>query len=611
MPRLVLAAALGALLVAACGRTEAPRQLAADPTAQRSLAAGAVQGGEGRYGAHAWLGIPFAQPPVGDLRWRAPQPATPWTGVRDSLAPGSPCPQYASPFAGVEGEPGTQTGAEDCLTLDVYAPRFAADEVPTGDARLPVMVWIHGGGNTIGTAAFYDGGHLATAEGVIVVAVQYRLGPFGWFRHPSLRAGAADAADASGNFGTLDLVRALEWVRDNVAAFGGDPGNVTVFGESAGGTNVFTLLLSPEARGLFHRGIVQSGGIGRVAADVAENATDASVPGDPQSSEEILLRLLQQDGAGDRAAAKAKRATLGDAEIASLLRGKSASEILGAYRPDPTGMIQMPRVIADGNVLPAGDVDARFASADGWNRVPVMLGTNRDENRLFQIGDPRYVKKLLFVLPRFVDEPLFLAAADVQSRMWKATGVDRPAAAMRSVEPNVFAYRFDWDEEPTRLGTDLSKMLGASHGFEIPFMFGHFDLGPQGNMIFTDENRPGREELSRAMMSYWANFARTGSPGRGTKGDLPEWKAWDPSSVDAPKYAVLDTAEGGGIRLATETETPESVVARVSTDPRFDTPEKRCQMLAVLAERSRFFTKDQYASRTECQPFPLEAFASR
>src|SRR5262249_22798225 len=150
----------------------------------------------------------------------------------------------------------TPVGSEDCLYLNVYAPRDAAP-----GAALPVMVWIHGGGNTIGAGELYDGGNLATTEHVVVVTVNYRLGPFGWFRHAARPGDGTTPPERSGNFAVLDLVRALEWVRDDIAVFGGDPGRVTVFGESAGGTNTLLLLLAPQAQGLFHRAIVESGGL--------------------------------------------------------------------------------------------------------------------------------------------------------------------------------------------------------------------------------------------------------------------------------------------------------------------------------------------------------------
>jgi para-nitrobenzyl esterase len=609
--RLVVLVATALALMACGGKREAYHLAASDPATKRSTPSGDVVGGEGRYGSQAWLGIPYAKAPVGDLRWRAPQPLEPWTGLREALAFGEPCAQYTSPFAGVEGKPGAQVGSEDCLTLAVWTPPFAPGQVPAGDARLPVMVWIHGGGNTIGTASFYDGGNLAARQGVVVVAVQYRLGPFGWMRHAGLRAGATSDAERSGNFGTLDLVRSLEWVRDNIAAFGGDPGNVTIFGESAGGTNVYTLLVAPQAKGLFHRAIIESGGTGRASLAEAEHFTDDADPGEPQSSSEILLKLLQRDGAADRTAAKAKLAAMSDAEIAAYLRGKSTSEILGAYDVDPSGLIQLPRIFADGAVLPGGELEERFATPDGWNRVPVIAGTNRDENRLFLYPDPSRIRKVLWIFPRFVNENTYLATADAQARMWKATGADGPAAAMRQSEPNVFVYRFDWDEEPTVLGADLSKMIGAAHGLEIPFVFGHFELGRGGRMLFDEKSLPGREALATAMGSYWAAFAKNGKPGTGMKGELPAWTAWDDSRPDAPKYVVLDTKEGGGIRMTNEVEAPDTVVAKVAKDPRLATPAERCEVLRVLATWSRGYSKEQYAAQPECVEFPFDNVAAR
>src|SRR5262245_8269705 len=242
-PRLL--APLAAALLAACGGPLKDARPSADASSQRALPAGDVVGFTGSYGDHAWRGIPYAEPPVGALRWRAPRPLPRWSGEREALVSGAPCPQIASVYSGAPRGKKDIVGSEDCLVLDVYAPRFARDAVPSGAAALPVMLWIHGGGNTIGSASFYDGGHLAAAENVVVVVVQYRLGALGWLRHAALRAEGGSDADRSGNFGTLDTIRALEWVRDNVAAFGGDPQRVTIFGESAGGNNVFALLLSP------------------------------------------------------------------------------------------------------------------------------------------------------------------------------------------------------------------------------------------------------------------------------------------------------------------------------------------------------------------------------
>jgi para-nitrobenzyl esterase len=466
------------------------------------------------------------------------------------------------------------------------------------------MVWIHGGGNTIGGTSFYDGGRLAQTQDVVVIAVQYRLGPLGWLRHAALRASARDTVEASGNFGTLDLIRALEWVRDNVAAFGGDPGNVTIFGESAGGTNVASLLLSPLAEGLFHRAIVQSGGFDFWSDAQAENPVDAGEPGATGSSAELVMTLLAPGAARERA--KQRVASASAAEIERVLRDASSSDLLGAYAPMPgMGMIDLPTVFADGAVLPR-EAPLELLSRDGgYNRVPVMLGTTRDEPKLFMIGDPELVQTWFWIFRRLRDPARYSVEADYGARMMKAQGADEPAARLRRTQgPSVFVYRFDWDEEPTVLGTDLSQMLGAAHLLEVPFVFGHFDLGGRLNAIFTADNAPGREALAATMMSYWAQFAATGDPGRGRDGQQPLWSAWDDASPTSHRTALLDTPAGGGVRMGSEPLTRESVVAAVATDPRLPDARARCRVLANLVTYTSGYTRAQYDANPACADFP-------
>jgi len=587
---------------------EAAPSAVADPTSRRSLPAGEVVGMTGHHGSHVWLGLPYAEPPVGERRWRAPVAAKPWSGTREALAFGGACAQFPSPFAGVEGKPGEIRGGEDCLYLNVYAPKLEPGAMPEGPERLPVMVWIHGGGNVIGLADFYDGGVLAARERVVVVTVNYRLGPFGWFRHAALREADASPAERSGNFGTLDLVRALEWVRDNAGAFGGDPERVTIFGESAGGTNVFTLLLAPQANGLFQRAIVQSGGTFFDSVAAAEHWSDDAEPGHRRSSNEIAAQLLVGAGrAPDRAAAKSQLAAMPPAELASFLRERSAAELMAAYRPgEGELLLEMPRVFADGAVLPAGDPLARFARADGWNRVPVVLGTNRDENKLFLFPNPLYVRRWFGFVPRVRDPDLYLATADAMSAMWKATGADAPATAMAQVSPDVFVYRFDWDEWPSLLGFDAGTFLGAAHGFEIPFVFGHWDLGRRGRFLFRADNRGSREAVSDAMRSYWARFAAAGRPGAGRDGGLPEWSAWDPRP-DGHKTMIFDSPAGEGLRMGSEPVTVAGVVASVAKDPRLATPKARCWVYWELAARSRGFERADY-EKVGCADYPFDGF---
>jgi para-nitrobenzyl esterase len=598
----------------ACGRAGESPPPAADPSSRRVIQQGAVVGFASVEGAHVWRGIPFARPPLGDLRWRAPEPPEPWTGTLEALSFGSSCVQFAGPRAATEGKAaGEPTGSEDCLYLNVYAPHFEPDAVPRGEKRLPVMLWIHGGGNTIGDARIYDAGRLALGHRLIVVTVQYRLGVFGWFAHRALCGEGTTVDDRSGNYGTLDLVRALRWVRESISAFGGDPERVTVFGESAGGRNTFSMLLTPRARGLFHRAIVQSGAIRTSPMARAEHFVDTPEPGDPWSSGEVLLKLLIRDGeAKDRESGRARLAAMSDARVAGYLRGKSAYEVLSVYEGNRLGgMYSIPQMPRDGNVLPEEKAIEALARPGGYNRVPVILGSNRDESKLFLAFGSPYVTRL-FGIPLWVnDERAYDLVAEYAALMWKATGVDEPAAAMRSLQgPSVYAYRFDWDEEPKLLWSDFSKLFGAAHALEIPFVFGHFDLGWASRFLFDEEKRAGYEDLSKSMMSYWAEFAYSGDPGRGRDGAELHWAAWDDSGEGAAKFIVFDSEEGGGLRMAAETVTQEEVIERVATDPRFESWRERCEVYQGFVGRIPRMTEERYESVGEgaCRAYPLDAY---
>ncbi len=588
---LLLAAAAAALAGGCSRRSVEPSPL---PSSRRMTTEGPIVGVQGRYGDTSWLGVPFAEPPVDGLRWREPIAPRPRNG--EYLATKLPprCPQIASPFGGISdvaaGEP---TGQEDCLYLNIYTP---PDLRPDTAEPLPVLLWIHGGGNVIGHAGFYDGGNLAVTENVIVVVVQYRLGPFGWFRHSALRNTTSGLA-VSGNFGTLDQIRALEWVRDNIAFFGGDPDRVTVFGESAGARNAIALLLSPPARGLFHGAIAQSGGTWLVDPAAAENFADAVEPGDRNSSNEILLRLLVADGtATDAARARVHVEALDDAELAGYLRSKTPEEMLAAYGGGRgNGLIDVPNVFADGTVVSSGDPLENLASGNAAD-VPAIFGTNRDENKIFMFADPAWVKRWFGILPRLRDPDLYNATAEALAGLWAISGAIEPAAARhRNGGAATYLYRWDWDEEPTVLGADLAEMIGAAHAMEIPFIFGHFDLGPEGNMIFTGDNQPGRHALSRHMMAYWANFARTGSPG-GDGGERPAWRRFDPSR-NTETVLVLDTAAGGGIRHTDERPDRDLILGAIENDPRIQGSDSRCLGYQALHDWGRALTRAELGDR--------------
>ncbi len=565
----------GSLLTLACGSDdlEASGPATRDDATLRTTDLGEVVGSLTPSGAHVWRGIPFARPPVGERRWRAPEAPAPWQGTLEALDHAPPCPQFATFAGGPDGVgAGEPYGKEDCLYLNVFAPAFAANEVPAGEARLPVMVWIHGGGNSIGDASVYDGGNLAQSRDVIVVPIQYRLGPFGWFRHESLRQDASPA-DASGNYGTLDLIQALHWVKAHIAEFGGDPGNVTVFGESAGGTDVYTLLLSPLANGLFHRAIVQSGSPGVRPASEGEEP-GAQEPQSHNTSTEVVARLRESGAIGD------------GEPLAAALRSLAPQEILAGYVGERgLGMIDMPKVFRDGFVLPAEDPYAVLANGT-YNRVPTIVGTNRDEQKLFQVFDPELVQSALGVPLWVRDWSTYDRQADYGTKFWKLAGVDEPARSMSAAGGHaVFAYRFDWDEEPDFLWLDFSRLLGAAHAFEIPFVFGSFELGPLTAIGFDESNAPGRLRLSEQMTSYWTEFARTGDPGRGRDGNLPAWARWDDSRPTAGRFLLLDTEADGGLRMSADALSKEGILEQLAADQRYSSASERCAELERIAER--------------------------
>jgi para-nitrobenzyl esterase len=577
----------------ACGRGEP--ELVTDAATLRLLPQSEVIGSVGAHGNHVWRGLPFAQPPVGELRWRAPLPLEGWGGTREALRDGAQCVQFMAPR---DGAPGL-VGSEDCLYLNVFAPAFPAGQVPRGRERLPVMVWIHGGGNSVGSATNYDGGRLAQENRLVVVVAQYRLGPLGWFRHAALREPDGSAEDASGNYATLDLIEALRWVHNNVSEFGGDPGKVTIFGESAGGRNVYSLLLSPQAGSLFQRAIAQSGALDLDSPASAENPADAPEPGHPNSGSEVVARLLvAHAGAADRAAALERAAAMPRAELAAFLRARSPAELLAAMgeRGPGLGMIRFPQIFGDGLVLPEGRPLELLASGR-YHQVPLIVGTNRDEQKLFMSLDPRYVGRRLGFLPYALDWTRYERDAEYQSKVWKLNAVDAPAPILRRVQgPSVWAYRFDWDDLPRRPWLDLARLLGAAHALDVPFVFGTFEMDFLP-VPFDGGNLAERDQLSDQMRSYWAQFAYAGDPGRGRSGVLPEWTAWDDSRADAPRLMLFDTASDGGVRASSEVLTSAGLAAQLAADPRYADAAERCRMLAELqAWREAFSPADLQAA---------------
>lgn len=480
--------------------------------------------GEHKRGAFRVKGIPFAAPPVGELRFRPPEAPEPWTRVHDGTGRFPIAPQ---PLAGMEAAAGGAGGAAqseaDCLTLNVWTP---PDAPLSGGAGRPVMFWIHGGGflTGAGTIPWYDGSALAR-RGVVVVTINYRLGALGFLELGGVDASLAD----SGNVGLLDQIAALRWVRDNIEAFGGDPGNVTIFGESAGGMSVGALLGTPAASGLFHKAIPQSG----AAANVATR-------GEAEAAAAQLLDVLQVD---DVAALRARPA---DDLIEAQSRVRGAFGAGGGLPFQP---------VVGGDTMPRQPLDA---VADGSAaRIPLLTGTNRHEMRLFTALDPS-------IVPADRDAVLAIAGKRFGSRaeallgVYEAEGADTPASLYEAMSTDVvfrlpalallaaqrahaatFAYEFHYES------TAFGGSLGAAHAVEIPFAFDNLDAG--GASFFTGEVTDDMRGLATAMADAWVAFARDGVP---ASAGLPEWPRHDapdhptmildldPRVVDDPAGAV-------------------------------------------------------------------------
>lgn len=550
-------AAMAALVgLAACSGGDTPQQ-SAEPAqdTQRTLGQGEITGFHSGEAASAWLAVPYAAPPVGDLRWRAPRAPLAFDDRLEAIEHGAVCPQITNELSAAAAgvETGVLIGDEDCLTLDIYAPRDAAP----GEG-LPVMVWIHGGANVWGSTIAYDGSKLAAERDVVVVAVQYRLGPLGFLSHPALRESAGVTEDRAANFALLDLVAALDWVGVNIDAFGGDPQRVTIFGESAGAYNIAGLMASPLARGRFHRAIMQSGGTASVTVAVAEEGGGT----DLHPAREAVAEFAGPDADADA------------------MRAAALSDIYDVYRGEDGTFSSLPRMIEDGVSLPGGGILEAAATPGGFAPVPLITGVNRDEMKLYTVFDPRLTRRLgPLVWPR--DTARYNAAAEYPSRNWRVNAVDELLDRLHATgREDIWAYRFDWDEGGRVLLTDTGTLLGASHAMEIPFVFNHFSLfGSFDSVLFNDGNAEGRAALADTMGAYWAQFAAEGEPGTGA-GAGPEWPRWDGEA----RLMRFDTPGGGGPEIVSGRESLADIAADLAEDPRLE-PAERCAVAAGMQRR--------------------------
>jgi para-nitrobenzyl esterase len=439
---------------------------------------GLVQG-KAAEGIDQWLGIPYAAPPVGALRWAAPRPAPRWTGIRQATSYGGRCAQLAS------GN-GPRVDNEDCLYLNVYAPS-------RHDHGLPVLFMIHGGGLTTGAGDQHDGSLIVNTDHIIVVSVNYRLGPFGFLALPGL---SASALTASGNFGLLDQQAALRWAQRNIAAFGGDPRLVTIDGESAGGWSVCAQMTSPLARGLFRGAIMQSGSCATQTRAATQTAS---------------LAFAKQAGCPDPATAAA---------CLRALPGQTLLDASTSYQPLFT---------SGGPELP---VPAAQAVASGhYNRVPLLMGTNHNEGRTFSQGftglteqqadqfiSQLYGAKAPAILARYPwsSYPSPYTAAYLIGDIWTDSGfitgiggcpTQNQAATFAATTPTFF-YQFDDLHAPGLNNDHPGYQWGAGHAMELAYLWPSFNNG----FSLYDLLTPAQLELSQQMVRYWGAFTAFGAP---------------------------------------------------------------------------------------------------
>lgn len=547
----IIAACTLSAILAGCGGSGSV--VTAVPLTDRQTSYGPISGVDNSTtsGTLAWLGIPFAKAPVGSLRWKAPVAPDAWSSTLSTKSFGKACLQNGriyGPGANNKYDStigttlNTPVGSEDCLTLNIWRPAST-------DTNLPVLFFIYGGSNISGYTAdpVYDGAALAKSINAVIVTANYRVGPLGFFNLPQLKTGAS-ATDASGNFALLDNIQALKFVNQNIGNFGGNAGNVTVMGQSAGAINTWALLTSPLTVGLFHKAIPLSGGI-----SLASNLPAGSLPTlNPASTylaqaNSLLNNLLIADGkATDTASAQAYVATQTDAQIADYMRSKDGGTLLSTLLAKGlTGSGPIP----DGTVIPTDPIGA--IAAGNYRKMPVLAGNTAEEGKLFApflalLGGPAGM--IVTDATRFnmmftfnPDAAPTLSTADILNPAYlpvttPGTGYNAKTALLASLfttasrtnvlntlktqQANVWFYRFDWANEPA----PWNDVYGAAHAFDLPFVFGNFGPSLFSNAVNSTANKPGRVALSNTMMGTIGAFMRNGDPNNTGLGVT--WPAW-------------------------------------------------------------------------------------
>jgi len=516
-----------------------------------------------------WDDIPYAQAPIGNLRWKAPRkidnPSAIITSKENNF-----CVQRPSGMGGSQGE-GFFSGTEDCLYLDIKAPTNYTNQA------LPVMFWVHGGGNTSGLKDLYNFSKLANKHNIIVITINYRLGPFGWFTHPAIQE-LQSGIDSSSNFGTLDIIQALEWVQSNVSLFGGDPNNVTIFGESAGGHNVLSLLVSKKAKGLFHKAISQSGYTTSISKKFAYKQ-DIKSSTSNHTSFNIVNGILSKRKINE------SQEVLKKDTIRKILLDMSAEEFFSFYS-DRHSYEEIPLLTADVIVIPAMGLSKALSSRDHLNFVPTIAGSNRDEVKLW-LASAKYFVDLkfsplgkLFGIPKISlkDEDTFNIFNHYRSSAWKLRGVDGPLMSMKKAgNKDLFAYRYDWDDHRRFMIGDFRKLVGAAHASEIPLLTGNNKLvGSYGFFLYP--KGPSKKFTSKNMMLFWANFAKYGVPGKST--NSIEWTSYQSKNESKSNFIILDNRSN--LKMSSDSITFESLLADLYNEEKVTDIEKCVVLLQML-----------------------------
>jgi para-nitrobenzyl esterase len=536
-----------------------------------------------------WNDIPYAEPPIGDMRWKAPRKINQNSNLiqpKDNNF----CIQRTSSLGGSsQFSDDLISGTEDCLYLDIYAPTKNSKKL------LPVMFWIHGGGNTSGLKDLYDFSKFVRKHNVIVVTINYRLGPLGWFTHPSIQ-NLQNGIDRTSNFGTLDIIAALEWVNENINSFGGDSNNITIFGESAGGHNVLSLLVSSKAKGLFHKAISMSGYTESISLEDAYRQKEQS-PTSNYSSWEVVNKIIKDKSE------KNLQDQHTPEEIRKILYSLSGKEFFQFYA-ERENFEELPLLTNDGIVIPKIGLKESLSKEEHINNVPTIAGSTRDEVKIWLAFSEYFVtvdysvSGSIFGLPKVIlnDDDAFEAFNYYRSNAWKIRGVNEPLnSLLKAGNSQLYSYRIDWDDRRKFLIADFKQLFGAGHALEIPLLTGSTKLvggPPVSNFMYP--RGISRFYTSRNIMKFWSNFAKYGEPGYSSNN--VKWETYSFNENNESRYMVIDKKKN--LKMSSDNLTLSKLSKQVFEDSRLDEVEK----CVVLYQMFIYVGNDMYEENIKNYP---------